>query len=356
MKLFSRIYKIFVIFFFKFFYGKINFRRSRSKEIIVEKVNVKNNLYKIFKIKNCRIYTNTNDVAYIKNNLIISGPSIQMRNGINQNVQQNVVIKKGTPKFYKKINARVFSLLCNPDANNNYFHWFFDCLPRLLLFKKNFKFKKNDFFLVPSLKHDYQKKSLSILNIKNLLDAYTLKHIKVNELISVCFESTSNPPYWLVSDLKKNFKLKKTYLLKKISKKKYLKLFINREGINSTIRDAANKSELLNYLKNNNFLIIDPSKLNFLDEIKLFNLSKIVIGMYGAGLTNVIFCKNNSHVIELKNSQTDNLYKNIIKKSKLNYHSSISKRINSNNSTRSWDGSINVDIGKISRVLSKINY
>ena len=68
MKLFSRIYKIFVIFFFKFFYGKINFRRSRSKEIIVEKVNVKNNLYKIFKIKNCRIYTNTNDVAYIKNN------------------------------------------------------------------------------------------------------------------------------------------------------------------------------------------------------------------------------------------------------------------------------------------------
>ena len=273
-----------------------------------------------------------------------------MRKNLNQNVKFNHVINNGTPKYCKKINSRVFSLLCDVDANHNYFHWFFDSLPKYFFYKKFYKFKKNDYFIVPNLKHNYQIESLKILKIKNIINAYDQKHIRTNKLITMNFKHTINHPLWLINDLKKAFKINRSNLIKKQTK-----LFILREGINNLARGIENKEDLIHFLRSKNFLIINPSKLTFLNEIKLFNSAKIIIGLYGAALTNIIFCKNNANVIELRNQYTGDLYKNITKKAKLNYYSLISKRIISNNVKRTFDGSINVSIRKISNILSKIN-
>ena len=350
MKIISKSYKKIISFFFLFLYGKISFKKIKlNKDFTVKKKIFKNRFYKFFEINKCRIYTNTSDVAYIKNNLIISGPSIQLRDNYNQHVKHNVVIKKGTPKFYKKINYRVFSLLCGVDANNNYYHWFFDCLPKFLLFSKFYNFNKNDFFLLPNLKHDYQIQSLKILKIKNILNGYDLKHIKAKKIISLNFFYTINHQDWLIQSLRKKF-----ILSKKKTKKPTLKIFINREGINSLTRDIFEKEKLIKFLKKNNFLLINPSKLSFIDEVKLFNSAKIVIGVHGAALTNVIFCQNKTHIIELKNNKSDYLYENIIKKSKLNHYSLVSKKITSNSSSRSCDGLIEVNLLKLSKILSNI--
>ena len=197
--------------------------------------------------------------------------------------------------------------------------------------------------------YNYQKESLKILKIKNIINAYDQKHFKMSKLITMNFNNTINHPHWVINDLKKAFKINKFNL-----NKKKTKLFITREGINSLARDVENKKELIKFLKNKNFLVINPSKLTFLEEIKLFNSAKIIISLYGAALTNIIFCKNNANVIELRNNFTDDLYKNITKKAKLNYYSITSKRIKSNNVKRNFDGSVNVSIRKISNILTKI--
>lgn len=351
IKIFSKIYKKIIFSFFLHLYGKILITQNKlNKNLFTVEKSYKENNYKFFEIKDGRLYTNTSDVAYISNNIIISGPSIQLRENFNKKVNQNIVIKQGTPKFYKKINSRVFSLLCGVDANNNYYHWFFDSITKYLIFKKFYKFKKNDFFLVPNLKYNYQMQSLKMLNIKNAISSYNLKHFKAKKLISLNFKHINiNHPDWIVKEMRNSF------IPKKKSNKQTLKIFINRGGISSDARDISNKEQLIFFLKKQNFLIIDPSKFSFVDEIKLFNSAKIVLGIYGAGLTNIIFCQKKTHIIELKNNKTDALYKNITIKSSLYYHSLISAKINSNSSRRAFDGSIQVDISKLSKILSKIN-
>lgn len=352
MKIFSKVYKKIVISFFLFWYGRIDINQNKIKDkITIKKKKYKNTIYKFIQIENGRVFTNTSDVAYICNNTIIDGPSIQLRNNYNSNLKKNITLKNGTPKRYNKINSRVFSLLCGVDANHNYYHWFFDSLSKFFIFRKCYNFRKDDFFLVPNLKHNYQIQSLKMLNIKNILNSYNLKHIKAKKIISLNFTPIKiNHPRWIIEEMKNNFisRIKR-------SNKQNLKIFINRTGINSAARDVSNKKELIIFLKKKNFLIIDPSTLSFNDEIRLFNSAKIILGIYGAALTNVIFCQNRTHVIELKNNKTDNLYKNITKNLKLNYHSLISAKINSNKSRRAFDGSMYVNLLKLSKILSRIN-
>ena len=79
--------------------------------------------YKIFQIKNCRIYTDTvTDTAFIIDNRIINGPSFQHRNPKNAEVSENIVFQKGTPKLKKKLSGTVFSLLTGGGGNANYWH------------------------------------------------------------------------------------------------------------------------------------------------------------------------------------------------------------------------------------------
>lgn len=339
-------YKKIIISIFKKYYGKIEIDSNFFKK---KKYINKNFFYYFYEIDYGRVFTNTNDVAYLKNNKIIKGASLQIRNtGYNDNILRNVVFKTGTPKKHTFVNAKVYSILTGIESNNNYFHWFFDSLPRLLLIKKFYKVEKNDFFLVNNLKHNFQRESLKKLGVKNILNAYELKHIKAKKIITIDFHRKhTDVPQWFVNDLR-------SYLLKnhKLKKKSAKKIFIDRSNTSSKTRDVYNKQELINFLKKKNFYIIDPSNLSFDKEIELFYNAKIVIGLYGAGLTNLIFCRKNCKVVELKKIKTNKLYENIAKKIGLKFNSLGCKGINNNYSNRNFDGSIIVDINKLSSLIS----
>ena len=55
-----------------------------------------------------------------------------------------------------------------------------------------------------------------------------------------------------------------------------------------------------------NFRIYQLSKLSFSQQIKIFNGSKIIVGVHGAGLTNFIFCKKNTKILEIRNKPNPN--------------------------------------------------
>lgn len=343
-----KIYKQIISNIFKIYYGNLEVKNIKhfKKTFHVNK----KNFYDFYEIKNCRMYTNTNDVAYIVNNKILNGPSLQLRkNGKNSNILKNAAIDHGTPKKYSYLNKRIFSLLSGIDANYNYFHWFFDSLARFFLFKRFYKFKKDDYFLVQNYKNNFHKKSLKILGIKNIINAYEQKHIKAKKIITVDFKrKNDDPPDWLIKDLRIFYK-------KKINnEKKKIKIFINRTGNSSKFRDIINKQEIIHFLKKKNFIILDTSKLDFIDEIKIFQKAKLVVGMYGAGLTNIIFCNPKCKIIELKNFSTDKLYENIAKKIKLKFYTLKGKIFKRHLSEKDFDGSIYIDIKKLNLLLKKI--
>ena len=70
----------------------------------------------------------------------IEGPSYQLRKkNINSNIKNNVVFEKGTPRVLKKIKGKVLSLITGGGANDNYWHWLYDVLPRLKICEKVIK-------------------------------------------------------------------------------------------------------------------------------------------------------------------------------------------------------------------------
>lgn len=354
--MFVKLYKKFVSFFFKLYFGKI----TKGNNKLIHKIinfKYKNTECKVYELLNSRVYTNTNDVAFIKKNKIIPKISIQIRfNGHNNsNIKHNCVFTQGTPKFYKKINGRVFSLLTGQEANKNYVHWFLDSLPRFFIFKKIYKFRNDDYFLVHNLKYKWQYESLKMLGIKNILNAYNLKHILAKKIITINFKKLflSNfnkfkyTPKWILNEMRKHY-------LKKIKiKKSKLKIFIDRKNISSNLRDIYNKNEVLELLKSYKFKIIDPASLGFKKEIATFNSSKMIVGIHGAGFTNLIFCKKKTKIIEFKNSNTFDGYLNISKALKLE-HRTINCNTHKNKySKKNYNGQFIVNINKLKKYLSK---
>lgn len=343
------LYKKLVVFFFKVFYTKIRVaKRDISYKYLFKQFKINNLTVKIYMIRNCRLFTNTLDVAVIKNNFLLKGPSLQIRNNKNAKIEFNSAYYNGTPKFYKKIQGRVFSLLPGLDANFNYFHWFFDSLSKIYFYNKYYKFTKNDYFLVPNIKNEYQKKSLGFFGIKNILNAYETKHFKINKLITTNFTNFNvNPPLEIINYFRNIF------LKKNLNKIHNNCIFLNRTGFASTYRDIFNKKEVISYLLKKNFKIIDPSKLNFLSQVKIFNSCKKIIGVHGAAFTNIIFCKKGTKIIELKsvNSKND-LYKNIAKKLNLEFKALFLKKKDVENIKRSWDGQLHLTKKNIKNLIS----
>lgn len=354
--MFVKLYKKLVSFFFKFYFGKI---KKGNIKLIHKIINFKykNTECKIYELLNSRVYTNTNDVAFIKNNKIIPKISIQIRfrGGNNSNIIHNCVFTQGTPKFYKKINGRVFSLLTGQEANNSYVHWFIDSLPRFFIFKKIYKFRNDDYFLVHNLKYNFQYESLKMLGIKNILNAYNLKHIYAKKIITINFKNLfhhnflkfKDTPKWILNEMRECY-------LKKIKiKQSKLKIFIDRKNLSSNYRDVHNKNEVLELLKSYNFKIIDPSTLNFKKEIETFNSSKVIVGIHGAGFTNLIFCKKKTKIIEFKNPSTMNAYLNISKALRLE-HKTINCNIYKNKySKKKFNGQFVVNVNKLKKYLLK---
>ena len=335
-----------IILFFYIIYGKIKKITRSNKSLNFKKKIVKinkNNFYNIYKHKNARLWTTSvHDTAIILNNEIVEESSFQLRynkkNQIsNSRISENIVFKEGTPKILKPVSSPLFSMLTGGAGKNNYFHWLFDVLPRLEILKKSGFKKKNIKFLVPALKFKYQIETLNNLNIsiKNCYSSERYKHIFSKELISTDHPyvkknnpslSINNIPLWIIKWQRKNF-------FKKISNRKFLfnKIYISRsDSQTNNFRFILNENEVINFLKKKDFKILTLSSFKFIDQVKIFKNAKIIIGLHGAGLSNIIFCKPRTRIIEIQSKAGGDLYKNLSISCKLNYKRILVKSLDKN--------------------------
>jgi capsular polysaccharide biosynthesis protein len=77
----------------------------------------------------------------------------------------------------------------------------------------------------------------------------------------------------------------------------YRKIYLSRSK--SSKRRILNEDEFYLILKNKGFELIHAEDLSFKEQVKLFSESAFIIGVHGAGLTNILFCPNNCKLIEL---------------------------------------------------------
>ena len=336
-------YKFLLQSLFKFLYGKITLATSdqkkqflTTKQIKIEEIN-----YKIFKIENSRLYTTAvHDQSIIVKNKLLEGPSFQLRTKENDklharnngNINENIVLKIGTPRILKKIKGKVFSLLSGGAAKTNYYHWLFEILPKIEILNKIQKIENIDYLLLPSTRMNHQIETLKLLNLpyNKLLDSKSFKHILCDELYVVDHPfrltnntvfDTQNIPAWIFRWLREKF------LKHKSTNSFPEKIFIDRSESISKHRDIKNKDEVYEILKNHNYQFIKPENYGFRDQIQMFFSAKIIAGLHGAGFANICFCNANTKIIEFKTNTTGMNSGNIALKNNLDYKGIICEAI-----------------------------
>jgi len=362
----KNLYKKIIIKLFEILYGKPQLLKKKEKDSSVKqyKIEIKKNKYTIFKLNNGVIYTDSNDTtAYISNNKFISEASMQYYkidniNSFNGEISKNETLNSGTPKFKKKIKGNVLSLLSGGASKDNFTHWFTDVIPRIKIFSQKFNLNNIDKFYVPNLKYNFQKESLKLLGIKEnqIITSIKCKHINADTIFA-----TTHPCYHLPMKVKKWSLeyLKKSYSVSSY-KKKFKKIFLDRDQINlinldnlkeyRNLRVLINEREIKDFLHSEGFDIVKPENYSFKEQVKIFSSAKIIVGLYGAAMMMLSFCKKNTKVIEIKPLLGGNEFKNISKLMNLKH-----KQINLNpifKSSTPQNGLLKCPIVKIRKELN----
>ena len=194
--------------FFKLIYGKIELKvdlnelkNINKKKILKIKPDLQSSRdYYIYKISNGRVYTdNVENVAVISENYLLNKISYQQILGELKDASENVVLYKGTPRFKKKYNGRVLSLLQGA-SGNNYSHWVLEMLPKIRMYSEHYSLDDLNYVYVPKI-NSFQKETLSALGINEnqLIDSENFRHIQANELFVV-----DHPYYYQGTILEQN--------------------------------------------------------------------------------------------------------------------------------------------------------
>lgn len=248
---------------------------------------------RILKIKNGRIITNTINLAVVsENNKLIGGVSYEG----GKKIQHHSVLSQkyfNHPKLYKGV---AFSLLIGGAGLDNYFHWFFDLLPKFHLLKRAGWFDEVDWFILPSYNRPYQKETLRALGIdeKKIIQGDKVTHLQVEQLIVTSFIRTAQHiPVWACEFLK-DFSSKIPTIQTQDS---HPYIYVSRED--AKYRNVINEPALFAALEKYGFKKIELGKLTFREQVNLFASAKVIVSPHGAGLTNLVFCKKGTAILEL---------------------------------------------------------
>ena len=117
-------------------------------------------------------------------------------------------------------------------------------------------------------------------------------------------------------------------------------------------RKLSNEDEVTEFLVKQGFQIYATDSLSQSEQASLFNSASVIVSVHGAALSNIIFCKNGTWVIEIFNSVIPTCYKGIAEISGLNYMPvSVSGEDCIDSSARS---DFRVDIKLIEKGLSRV--
>lgn len=290
---------------------------------------------------------------------LIDKVSYQYLKGKTVTVEENEVLKQ---KFFYKpehIKGNVFVMLSGGGASEgNYYHWMIDTLPRIHLLKLSGFFEKIDFFVVPQYAYPFQKETLQILGIgkeKIIVPAKHQFHVTADRLFVSSHprgEKSFLIPDWVFDFYKNHFSHGE------VSSTAIQAPYVYISRADSPKRKVSNEEEILPFLREAGFQVFQLSKLGFQEQICLFAQAKIILSSHGAGLVNMVFCKNKSvKLIEFYSEGFVHAYfYDVAFKMGIEYHFLIFKNKNPANDERKgqWED-VYVDLDALKTMLQRIS-
>ncbi len=178
-----------------------------------------------------------------------------------------------------------------------YYHWMADLLGKIALLRiSGFDFNKIDKFVVNRCSLPFQQQTLSLLGFEphQLIESSQYPHIKAQTFIvpSLPGQVGVITP-WVCEFLRQEF-LPQAH---GVSTTYPTRIFMSRQT--ASYRRIVNEEELMACLSLLGFGQISLDQLSFLEQVKLMAGAEVVIAPHGAGLTNTVFCRPETKIIEI---------------------------------------------------------
>ena len=204
--------------------------------------------------------------------------------------------------FYRQISKRLVTskipvIVCN-DGYHNYWHWHAQTMQAISRIRK-FGLEGDCCYIVPSM-NKWQAQCLSALGVPSEDIVEISEDVIIDKAL---YPSIVDPRAFL------NLSPQYADLFKAVQKN----LGITNEALGSnwtpkylyvSRKDAPHRTmqherELNLILKKFGFLEVIPSGMTYQEQAEMFSAADVVVGIHGAGLTNIGFCPKRTLIIEL---------------------------------------------------------
>jgi capsular polysaccharide biosynthesis protein len=247
----------------------------------------------------------------------------------------------------RRVRGTVFSLLSGHFGNENYYHWLTAILPRIYLVEKARLIGNVDFYLVPDDALRFQVETLDLLGIPReaRISSRKTPHVAADAVIATKHPcpNVQDVPRWIVEWLRDAF-------LEKSSHQEYSRfVYIGRADARK--RRLLNEDECFStVLQPLGFEAYQLPKMPFISQIRLFAGADAIVGIHGAALTNLSFCRNGTSVVELFAAPWRlRMFEKISHLRGLNYHAIVCRDHQTDAS--SWDPDFAVPLEELATKL-----
>lgn len=176
-----------------------------------------------------------------------------------------------------------------------YYHWICDILPRFYMVLEDLPMDTK--IIIPANAQAWQIRSLELIGIeRERMVAFSLDQIwKLQDFyfappVAMTGDHMNEAVAWVSDKIVNQLGIKNNKFPKE-------RIYISRGLANK--RRIVNEEHLISYLKANGFKIVQNEVLSFDEQVQLYNSASIIVAPHGAGLTNMMFSKAGTAVLEI---------------------------------------------------------
>ncbi|MCL6260427.1 glycosyltransferase family 61 protein [Aquiflexum sp. TKW24L] len=237
------------------------------------------------------------------------------------------------------------SVWIHDNFSGNYFHWFAECLPRLLFSEA---FQEGHVVILPKSlsKFSFVKESLDLMGVKFEFFEKNQNYV-ISELILTSLIGR-------ISEYRKELLVEVGHRLKVgfLNIKPWRKIYIRRKPAKA--RNILNEEAVLKVMEEFQVEVHDFEGYSLMEQIKIINATCLLVSIHGAGLTNMIFMPYTGSVLEFRNEvdggPSTNCYFNLSSELGIKYFYLTNK----STSPKTNHADFTIDIKKLRGVLKEL--
>ncbi len=188
-------------------------------------------------------------------------------------------------------------ILLGAKGAHNFYHWTTDIIPKIgLLMESGVQLKPTDTFIVSRANATFARQLLAVFDIaadQIMETESTSPFISADELLIPYLQNKMGYTMsaWLPRFLK-------SIMSVDVSQQSERRLFVSRNPATAAGRTLTNTQQVENWFTENGFEVVYPETLCVKEQAQLFSSAKVVAGVHGAGLSNIVYCGQGTKVIE----------------------------------------------------------